>query len=115
MRYLEEDQVSHHGHFGLMTEVVDVHELTFVKPTPTLLPNNSLQTRSHTLRLALIAISNVHSAFDRDVRVCYARREQFSYCSQKESVHRLDLSPLLQQILQLLKDGILQYRVDDQH
>lgn len=56
-------------------------------------------------------------ALDRDVRIRQARRGQLAQRAEQEGVARADrrrLAPPLQRVLQLLEDGVLQDRVDDE-
>lgn len=87
--------------------------LTAIQATDTFLPDDSLQARCHAF-LASLAASYVSPRLDRDVGVCDAGRRQLTDRTKYEAVSRSDLSPLLQQLLQLLEDGVLQDRVDHQ-
>ncbi len=55
------------------------------------------------------------TALDCDIWIGNAGREQFPQRAQQESDCGSDPPLLLQHVLQLLEDGILQDRVDDQH
>lgn len=57
----------------------------------------------------------MHAALHRDIRVRDTRRQQLAQRTYQEDVERPQFPPLLHHLLQLLKDGVLQDRVDDQH
>lgn len=57
----------------------------------------------------------MHTRLERDIRVCHTGSDQLAQRAQQERDERRDLAPPLHHIPQLLKQSILQDRVDDQH
>ena len=56
----------------------------------------------------------MRARLDRDVRVCNAGGGQLAQGAEQEAVGGSHLATLLEHLLQLLEDGVLQDRVDDQ-
>jgi len=88
---------------------------TFVQPAPPLIPNIPPQAPHHSLRLPLLVARNMHPALHRNIRIRNPRRQQLAHRPQKEHIQRLHLPSFLEDILQLLEDRILQYRIHNQH
>ena len=57
----------------------------------------------------------MHLALDRDVRVGDAGGEELAEGAEHEGDGGRDAAPLLDRVLHLLKQGVLQDRVDDEH
>lgn len=57
----------------------------------------------------------MHAALDRNVGVGDGRSEQLAQRTQVKRIRRRHAPPLLQHVLELLKNGVLQNRVDDEH
>ena len=57
----------------------------------------------------------MHATLDGDVRVRNARRKQLAQSTKVETIRRRHPTLLLQNLLQLLEEGILQDRVDNEH
>lgn len=87
---------------------------TAVKASNAFLPHNALEARSHAL-LAACAGGNVSARLNGDVRVGDAGGSELSESAEQEAVACGDLPALLEHLLELLEDGVLQDRVDDQH
>lgn len=88
--------------------------LTAVKATNTLLVVDPLKRGSHALLLAGAA-SHMCARLDGDVRVRDRSSSELAKSSQQEAISRADFSTFLKSLLELLEDGILEDRVDDQH
>lgn len=87
---------------------------TSVETAPTLLAQDPRETTHHAL-LGALATGNVRAALDSNVRVRDARREQLAQRTEVKTIGRGDAPALLDHALQLLEDGVLQDRVDDEH
>ena len=88
---------------------------TLIQPTPPLIPKRIPRHRPHPPLPLLLVVRNMHATLNRDVRIRNTRRQQFPNRPQKKHVPRGRFSPLLQHVSQLLEDGVLQYRIDDEN
>jgi hypothetical protein len=86
--------------------------LTTVETSNTLFSHDTLEAGGHAL--SALTSRHVGTGLDRDVRVRDARGGQLAEGSEQEAVGCGHLATLLEHLLQLLEDGVLQDRVDDQ-
>lgn len=86
---------------------------TSIQASVSLLPDDAPEGGQHVLPGSIPA-RNVHPALDSNVRVGDAGSQQLAQRTKVERILGCDPPPLLQHLLQLLEDGVLQDRVDDQ-
>ena len=88
--------------------------LTPIQPTVPFLLDNPPKRRQHTLLWPILA-RNMHPALNRNIRIRNTRRQQLPQRPQIKRISRRNPPPLLQTILQLLKNSILQDGINNQH
>ena len=89
-----------------------IKRLTSVETGNTFFPHNALETGGHAL--STLACRHVSTGLNRDVWVRDARGGQLAESSEQEAVGCGHLATLLEHLLELLENGVLQDRVDDQ-
>lgn len=86
---------------------------TLVQTSPALLLDNPLDAAVQAL-LRAISAGNMHPALDRDVRIGNGSGKQLAKGTEVEGIGGSNPSSPLNDVLQLLEEGVLQDGVDDQ-